>query len=728
VTTTAATATDAATNVTAPATGPEDADAAAAERPDATLRLPGWLAIAFAIVAVATLVALPFALAAGGLSMTEAVDGYYVQTSVLFAVLGAVILAKRPGHVVGWILVATGALDTITRMVDVYLLFSLGQVVGDVERGTATATFDEFPAQLTVIALFGWTWVPSLTALAIALPLYFPDGRLLSPRWRGVAIFGMAATVLLSVPAAVADVIEVPAYILVAASLLVGVAMLVSLVPLALRFRHSRGTQRQQLKWVYFGLAISIPLLALGVVGYNFGIGGYFSIAPFVILPVTITVAVLRYRLYDIDIVINKTLVFVVLAAFITGVYAVIVAGLGRLLPIGEGNLGLAIAATALVAVAFEPVRVRVQHWANRLVYGSRATPYEALAMMTARIGESADQGHLLAEAARLLAEGTGASQAVIWIVHEGHLVPRGTAGDSSGDPEPVPLLDGGLPRLPDTDLARAVRQDGQLVGALSLRKRPGEGVSTADRRLVGELAGQASLLLANTRLRSRLSDRLEELRASRKRMLAAQDRARRALERDLHDGAQQELVALKVKLGLARTIATSEGAPQLAAQLADTAELADQAVDGLRDVARGIYPPLLESEGLSAALSAQARRADLAVTVLDRTTGRYPREVEATAYFCAVEALQNAVRHARAGHAHIELDGTDSTLTVTVTDDGEGFDADSTASKSGLTHMTDRAESAGGTLTVTSRRGHGTTITLALPVPAGTLAELAAR
>ena len=130
------------------------------------------------------------------------------------------------------------------------------------------------------------------------------------------------------------------------------------------------------------------------------------------------------------------------------------------------------------------------------------------------------------------------------------------------------------------------------------------------------------------------------------------------------------------------------------------------------------LHPPHFDS---------RVHRADLAVTVLDRTTGRYPREVEATAYFCAVEALQNAVRHARAGHAHIELDSADSTLTVIVTDDGDAFDADSTGSGSGLTHMTDRADSIGGTLTVASRAGHGSTITLTLPVPAGMLGELAA-
>ncbi|MDQ4037498.1 MAG: sensor histidine kinase, partial [Actinomycetota bacterium] len=701
------------------------------ERPAATLPLPGWLAPACAIAVVATFTAYPFALGAGGLSLVEAVNGFHLHSTGLCAVLGAVILAKRPGHMIGWILVASGLLDTIPRLIDVYFWFTVGDLWTDIKGGVVatTPTVNELPVPVTIVAMLGWTWVPAIAAVFIALPLCFPDGRLLSTRWRGVVLFGAAATALLSASVALYDVIENSDEFVLVASVLFGLAMLVSLAPLALRFRRSRGTERQQLKWVYFGLAISIPLVVSGMIAYNFGGGGYFSIAPFVILPVTITVAVLRYRLYDIDLVINKSLVFVVLAGFITAVYAAVVVGLGRLLPVGEGNLGLAIAATALVAVAFEPVRVRVQHWANRLVYGRRASPYEALAAMTARIGESADPDAVLAEAARLLADGTGAGQAVVWVAQGERLVPRAVAGTSGVEPSPVGLpgsgtaagsqAGAGLPVLPGADLAVPVRHEGQLVGLLSLAKRPGEGVSTADRRLVEELAGQAALLLANTRLRSRLTDRLVELRASRQRMLAAQDRARHALERDLHDGAQQELVALKIKLGLACTVATREGAPGLAADLAGTAVVADQAVDTLRDVARGIYPPLLESEGLGAALSAQARRADLAVTVLDKTRSRYPREIEATAYFCAVEAVQNAVRHANASNAHIELDATDTALTITVTDDGAGFDPDTTPSGSGLTHMTDRADSAAGTLTINSRPGHGTTITLELPVPA---------
>ena len=293
--------------------------------------------------------------------------------------------------------------------------------------------------------------------------------------------------------------------------------------------------------------------------------------------------------------------------------------------------------------------------------------------------------------------------------------MPRATAGDTTAAPMPMTLSGREAPEL-DGAFIQPVHHEGNLVGALSLSKRPGEGLSSADRRLVQELAGQAALLLANTRLRSRLSDRLEELRTSRRRMLAAHDRARHALERDLHDGAQQELVALKVKLGLARTIATREGAPGVADRLADAAGIADQAVDTLRDVARGIYPPLLESEGLAAALSAQARGSDLAVTVLDRTDTRYSRDIEATAFFCVREALRNAAQHSGAEHAHVELDGNATHLSAVVSDDGVGFDPDTTPPGDGLTHMIDRADAAGGVLGIDSQPGHGTTITLTLP------------
>jgi len=634
-----------------------------------------------------------------------------------FAVLGAVVVSRQPRNPVGWLLVLIGFFFmSIAASNELYL-----QVVLNTGETTGFIAY--------VVWVGNWAWLLGMIPGFTFLPLLFPNGRPLTPRWRPLVWFMVAALSLALVGSAFKagpldgshavvnplgidhPAVEIAGNVGVSCLLAAALASITSLV---LRFRRSSGAERQQIKWVA-SAAVLLPVAATGL-GLGGDAGWPLMLIAFLIVAIAVTVAMLRYRLYDIDVVINKALVFALLAGFITAVYAGVVVGLGRLLPIGEGNLGLAIAATALVAVAFEPVRVRVQHWANRLVYGRRATPYEALAAMTGRIGGATDPGSALSEAAHLLADGTGAAQSVVWVAQDGMLVPKAAAGDVTGSPDPMVLDGDELPERAGA-LMQAVRHEGRLVGALSLAKRPGEGASSADRRLLEELAGQAALLLANTRLRSRLVVRMDELRTSRRRMLVAQDRARHALERDLHDGAQQELVALKVKLGLTRTIATKEGAPEVAARLADAADIADHAVDTLRDVARGIYPPLLESEGLAAAVSAQSRLGDLAVTVLDRTDTRYPREIEATAFFCIREALRNATAHADAEHAHVELDGTEEGLTVVVSDDGIGFDPDLTPQGDGLTHMVDRADAAGGDLEVASHPGRGTTITLMLPV-----------
>ena len=688
-----------------------------------TLKIAAWLVAAVtATLALGTIVveilgpgpaetsADPEA-SAGGVALVMV----HAAVAASFAALGAVVVSRQPRNPVGWLLVLIGFFFVyIAASNKLYLQVVLND--GDTSGITAY-----------VIWASNWAWLFAMVPAFTFLPLLFPTGHLLTPRWRVVAWFVVAAVALSLVGSAFkagpldgATAVDNPMGIDHPAIEIIGrlggllllPALLVSIPSLILRFWRSSGMERQQIKWVG-SAALLLPVAATGL-----GLGSDASwpliLIALLIVAIAVTISMLKYRLYDIDVVINKAVVLALLAGFITAVYAGVVVGLGRLLPVGQGNLGLAIMATALIAVAFEPVRVRVQHWANRLVYGRRATPYETLAAMTGKLGDSTDSGSALTEAAQLLADGTGAEQSVVWVAHEGMLVPRATAGDNMDAPEPM-MLDGNeLPEL-DGALIQPVRHEGQLVGALSLAKRPGEGASSADRRLVEELAGQAALLLANTRLRSRLSDRLEELRTSRQRMLAAHDRARHALERDLHDGAQQELVALKVKLGLARNIATKEGAEAVATRLTEAA-VADQAVDTLRDVARGIYPPLLESEGLAAALSAQARRTDLAVTVLDRTGTRYSREIEATAYFCVREALMNAALHASAENAHVELDGSDTGLTVVVTDDGVGFDPDLTPPREGLTHMFDRADAAGGTLDVASQPGHGTTITLELP------------
>jgi signal transduction histidine kinase len=233
--------------------------------------------------------------------------------------------------------------------------------------------------------------------------------------------------------------------------------------------------------------------------------------------------------------------------------------------------------------------------------------------------------------------------------------------------------------------------------------------MNPAKQQLVEDLASQAGLVLRNVRL-------IEELRASRQRLAAAQDEERRKLERNLHDGAQQQLVALAVQLKLLEQMAGDdpERDKQLAAKLGSQA---NAALEDLRDLARGIYPPLLADKGLAAALESQARKAAVPTTVEADGIGRYPQDVESTIYFCTLEALNNVAKYAEASRAIVRLSQRDGHVEFAVDDDGRGFDADATSYGTGLQGMADRLDAIGGELLVESRPGSGSTVSGRVPV-----------
>jgi signal transduction histidine kinase len=261
------------------------------------------------------------------------------------------------------------------------------------------------------------------------------------------------------------------------------------------------------------------------------------------------------------------------------------------------------------------------------------------------------------------------------------------------------------------------------LLGALSVTKRTGESLTPVEENLLSHLAGQAGLVLKNVGLTGDLQARLIDLRASRQRLVTAQDEERRRLERNLHDGAQQHLVAIKVKLGLAEMLASRD--PEKArATIQQLKGDADEALETLRDLARGIYPPLLADKGLEAALTSQARKATVPVTVDGDGVGRYSQDVEAAVYFSVLEALQNVQKYAQASQATVRLREHEGELHFSVIDDGRGFDVVTTAKGSGLTNMADRVDALGGEVQVTSALGCGTELRGSLPVvAAGALA-----
>ena len=345
-------------------------------------------------------------------------------------------------------------------------------------------------------------------------------------------------------------------------------------------------------------------------------------------------------------------------------------------------------------------------------MYGKRATPYEVLTQFSDRMAESYATDDVLPRMASILGAGTGAKSVTIWLLVGSELRPTTTWTEGKGrgsdrlPTEPVPSAS--LAEL--TGDVFVVRHQGEQLGAITAAMHANDPMDPTKEKLIRDLAGQAGLVLRNVRL-------IEELRASRRRLVAAQDAERRRLERNIHDGAQQQLVALQVKQRLVQGMIERDPtkALELMTQLqVDTTE----ALDDLRDLARGIYPPLLADQGLGAALESQARKSPIPISVETDGVERYPQDVEAAVYFCALEALNNLAKYAGASRATVALSQTNGTLTFAVSDDGVGFSVGERASNgTGLQGMADRLDAIGGALEIRSAPGEGTTVLGRVPV-----------
>jgi len=391
--------------------------------------------------------------------------------------------------------------------------------------------------------------------------------------------------------------------------------------------------------------------------------------------------------------------VFTLVASVLTALY------LGVIALATVGTVSRILAGILLLGVTFNPVRRAARSLADRLVYGRRATSYEVLADFSEHMAETYATDDVLPRMAQILEGATGATTATVWLRVGGELRPAATSG---GDPPRAVAAPGDtLPTIPE-DLVVEVRHHGELLGALSVSTPANDPLDPARRRLVSDLASQAGLVLRNVRL-------IEELKASRQRLVAAQDEERRRLERNLHDGAQQQLVALSVKVRLAQQL-TSRDPDGATAMLEDVQADANDALENLRQLARGIYPPLLADKGLVTALEAQVRRAPIPVQVRDDGVGRYGQDVEAAVYFSCLEALQNVAKYAEASQAEIVLTNEEGVLRFEVRDDGVGFDPDRTGYGTGLQGIADRLAALEGSVEIHSAPGQGTTVTGSVP------------
>jgi signal transduction histidine kinase len=408
--------------------------------------------------------------------------------------------------------------------------------------------------------------------------------------------------------------------------------------------------------------------------------------------------------------------VYGILAAALTAVYVGVVIGVGTIIG-RRGSSLLTIAAAVAIALLFQPLRQRAQRLANRLVFGERATPYQVLSDFAERVGGTYGLDDVLQRTSEILAQGTGATRVDVWLRVGRDLRPAATWPAGVTQRAPMPLgADDELPAFDGATRVVAVRHDDEILGALALEKPRNETLSPTEDQLLQDLASQAGLVLRNVGLTAELQATIDDLRASRRRLVEAQDEERRKIERNLHDGAQQQLVALTVQLGLLERLADDpERVRQTATMLQDALR---EALDDLRDLARGIYPPLLADKGLAAALEAQSRKAAVATTIDPDGIGRYPREVEAAVYFCVLEAIQNVAKYAEATTAAMRLAERDGSLVFEIEDDGSGFDTTVTTYGTGMQGMVDRLDAIGGTLGIHSSLGEGTVVRGTIKLP----------
>jgi len=665
--------------------------------------------------------------------------------SLVYPTMGALIASRLPRNPIGWIFCVVGLLYGMRRSVEAYADYSVYGNFALPWGHSWLYYLDHFAASLDFEG----------RALAgVSLMLLFPTGRLPSRRWRivaWVALCGAALTMLsdalgpegnprFGIVGAIGGVITT--YELFAALYCLGMTLLLAgtiaaLLSLAVRLSRSRGDERQQLIWFLYAavpaaMGLSVAIVENVVARFttdllfstvhllprwflNFADVDYLSIVALLALPVCTYIAILRYRLYDIDRLVNRTLVYGALTACVVGIYVLAVGGLGVLFQ-ARGNLAVSLLATGLVTVLFQPLRSRLQRGVNRMMYGERDDPYEVTSRLGRRLEAALVPEAVLPTIAETIAQALKLPYAAILLKEADSFRTAAAYGSPTGEPEALPLV-----------------YQREEIGRLIIAPRaPGEEFSAADRRLLQDLARQAEVAVHAVRLTG-------DLQRSREQLVAGREEERRRLRRDLHDGLGPTLASFALKLDAARKLLRRK--PEDAEEM--LSRLKDQTQDTVGDVRRLVYglrPPALDDLGLLAAVRQQAEGHGFVVASLSANadsvaTGEdgsvsfsletpeglpsLPAAVEVAAYRIVQEALTNVARHAHAKTCRVRfsVDGRASVLELEVRDDGVGMPEGRRAGV-GLSSMRERAEELGGTRIVEPGPEGGTRVLVRLPLP----------
>jgi signal transduction histidine kinase len=534
-----------------------------------------------------------------------------------------------------------------------------------------------------------------------------------------------------------------------AASVLGTLAPVAAVVALVDRYRTAGPVMRQQIKWLLVGATISVALQAIPVQAIDSELVRTVA-QVLVVLAVPLPLlaaafAIFKHGLWEIDVVISKGLVYALVSGVLTALFFGVALVAGVTVAGSDSRVVAAVGLALLVSFLAQPLRQRLERVVARVLYGDQPRGLMALARLGSSTAPSLgarDVGARITDAARAA---LGTSWAGVWLYLAGDDGP-GTLrciAASGAEPGPSAVLPRELPvmlmelsagarfvDLPvqvaesldplfvdEAAIVAALTSGGTLIGLLACGARPKEPYGDEDVELLALVARESALVLRNIRLEGELRQRLEqielqaaELHTSRQRLVAAQDQERKRIERNLHDGAQQQLVALAARL---RRTARAEDT-SLGRTLAELADEAEEAVFTLQELARGIYPSLLVDRGLPAALQAHAARlpASVRVEVEPLMQGRrLEPDLEAALYFVGLEAMTNAVKHAPGARILLSLRRGRAARTVTleVHDDGPGFAAGEVLTTRGLQNMADRIEALGGVLSLESAPGAGT-------------------
>jgi len=643
-----------------------------------------WLMLAMFIVSVVVLVVLLVANGTFHQASPQEPLAALLLPFTAFMVVGALIVAHRPGNAIGWIFSAIALLAVTLALAQEYAVY--GYVT---RRGV-------LPGTILAAWLASWMWYPTIALALVFTPLLFPTGRLLSPRWRPTAWLAAATTAAISLLAAfqpslaLAHDRAVPNPIAVtglenpeqstAGAILFGLALTLEIaaaVSLVIRFRRSRDDERQQLKWFAYAGAL-VPLVALSDLLPTV-VGVVVATALFALLPVAAGIAILRYRLYDIDRLISRTVVYGLLTAGGIAVYVAVVKGAEWLLREGVG-VGGSLLATGVIAVGFAPARNHLQRWVDRRLYGERHDPVQAMVRLGERLRDApggAPGGDVLAGVLQAVCEAPRLPWASLRIDNDAEVASIGRPSTAS---ESIPLA-----------------HEGQHIGALLVGVRSGEdALGAADRQVLGILAAPVAVALHAVLLS-------QELQRSRGRLVAAREEERRRLRRDLHDGLGPILTAVTLKADAARS-ALDTAPDRTDALLAELRGDAKLAIGDLRRVIYDLRPAPLDELGLLGALGEQvdrfARQGLSVILQAPPTLPVLPAAVEVAAYRICTEALANIARHAHAHQVTITV-AIDGDLCLAVQDDGTTSTAngDGWRPGTGLQSMAERAAEVGGAL-----------------------------